>query len=187
MGFLFPCGDEAEFAGELNALKSAYPDASHHCYGYRVDPTNIKEFSSDDGEPSGTAGLPILNQLKSSEAVNAGIVVVRYFGGTKLGKSGLIEAYGECAKLCLEEAALQEVVAVQLFKVNYPYHEENTINKLRLTYGLAEQSAEYLAEVSILFACVVEKAGDFEKELSGLGHLRISYEKLNETFIPTPP
>ena len=185
LGFLFPCADESEFDNELALLKSKFPDASHHCYGYRIDPNLTREFSSDDGEPSGTAGLPILNQLKSFEVINAGVVVVRYFGGTKLGKSGLIESYGECARLCLEEATLQEIVPVQLFKISYPYPAENIINKLRLNYNLVEQVSEYLEAVSITFACETEKSLHLEKELKGYAHLNIEFEKLETSFIAT--
>src|SRR5699024_755346 len=98
-------------------------DATHHCYGWRISPNNIEEFAQDDGEPGGTAGLPILNQLKSFNVVNGACVVVRYFGGTKLGKAGLIQAYGHTAELCLKQAELSNLVATQNFRIIYPYQE----------------------------------------------------------------
>ena len=182
-GFLFYCENEQTFKDHLDRIKAAFPDASHHCYGYRINPNSVVEFSSDDGEPSGTAGLPILNQLKSFDVVNAGIVVVRYFGGTKLGKSGLIASYGESARLCLEKASFQTIKSVHLFRVSYPYSEENRITKIKLNYGLTEQSSEYLEHVTLTLACFIEKSKALEQELEDLAYLGILFEKFEQTFI----
>tara|TARA_R110000868_G_scaffold37111_14_gene131668 strand:+ start:80178 stop:80696 length:519 start_codon:yes stop_codon:yes gene_type:complete len=167
----------------LEQIKTEYQNASHHCYGYRIDPVSLIEFSSDDGEPSGTAGLPILNQLKSFEVVNAGIVVVRYFGGSKLGKPGLIQAYGETAKLCLEKTSLKEINHVQLFRIEYPYTFENLINKMVLNHELSEQDSQYFEQVTKIFACPVKKSTDFEQELESLAHLPITYQMLYKSYI----
>ncbi|MAO63998.1 MAG: hypothetical protein CL666_03270 [Balneola sp.] len=182
MGYLFPAESEEEFQEELDQLKSKYPDATHHCWAWRLNPGQPKEFSSDDGEPSGTAGLPILNQLKSFEVVNAGVVVVRYYGGTKLGKSGLIEAYGRGAELCLESARLISIKPVQLFEIRYPYPEENTIQRLKNDYGLKIVESEYLESITLKVACPKKSALYFERELEGLEHLSITFKKLEEHF-----
>lgn len=183
LGFLFYCENEIEFKSFLDTIKSKYSDASHHCYAFRTNPNSITEFSSDDGEPNGTAGLPILNQLKSFDVVNAGIVVVRYFGGTKLGKSGLISTYGETAKLCLQYTSLKSIECVQMLTITYPYSEENLINKLKLNYNLKEQSAEYLANVKLSVACPIDKAAYLEQELAGLDYLNIQFSIQEKTFI----
>lgn len=183
MGYLFPAETETDFQEELDRLKSKYPDATHHCWAWRLDPAQLKEFSSDDGEPSGTAGLPILNQMKSFDVANAGCVVVRYYGGTKLGKSGLIEAYGLSTQQCLENASLVSISPVQLFEIQYPYPKENTINKLKNDHELTIQDSEYLASVKLKVACPKNKSNQFEKELLELEHLKITFEKLEESFI----
>ncbi len=183
LGFLFPVVSEDEFSGQLDQLKSKYPDATHHCYGWRLNPAQPKEFSSDDGEPSGTAGLPILNQLRSFDVVNAGIVVIRYYGGTKLGKSGLIEAYGLAAQHCLEMASLIPIEPVQLFEIRYSYPRENIIQKLKNDYGLLVQESEYLENITLKVACPKEKIEAFERELAGLNHLQISFKKKGESFV----
>ena len=183
LGYLFPVETEDEFSKQLDQLKSEYPDATHHCYGWRINPAQLKEYSSDDGEPSGTAGLPILNQLKSFEVVNAGIVVIRYYGGTKLGKPGLIEAYGMAAQQCLHKADLISIKPVRLFVIKYPYPEENTIQKLKNDYDLEVQEAEYLEDITLKIACPKETADRFEKELAGKEHLNIAFKKLEEHFI----
>ncbi|MBO6587268.1 MAG: YigZ family protein [Gracilimonas sp.] len=183
LGFLFPAETEDAFSDQLDTLKSKYPDATHHCYGWRMNPAQPKEFSTDDGEPSGTAGLPILNHLKSFEVINAGIVVVRYYGGTKLGKSGLIEAYGLAARQCLEAASLVSIKPVRLFTIRYPYSEENGIQQLISRYELHIRESEYLEHITLKVACPIGSALPFEEELEGREHLNIRFEKGKESYV----
>ena len=93
LAYAYPVESEEEIRTLLDALRKKYYDATHHCYAWRLGPHGETFRANDDGEPSGTAGKPILGQLLSNELVNCLIVVVRYFGGTKLGVSGLIGAY----------------------------------------------------------------------------------------------
>lgn len=183
MGFLFPVEAEDNFQDTLDGIKSKYPDATHHCWAWRLNPAQPKEFSSDDGEPSGTAGLPILNMLRSFGVVNAGIVVVRYYGGTKLGKSGLIEAYGHGAALCLEKADLLSIKPVKMYEVVYHYPEENSIQKLINDYDLTVLGSEYLEKVKLNVACPKLNAKLFEKNISGMEHLQIHFEIKQEGYI----
>ncbi|MBO6523850.1 MAG: YigZ family protein [Balneolaceae bacterium] len=183
LGFLFCCENEAELREQLDQIKKEYPDASHHCYGYRVDPNMLIEFSSDDGEPSGTAGLPILNQLKSAELINTGAVVVRYFGGTKLGKAGLIQAYGGTAELCISEASFKQIIQVQLMEIKYPYSQENLIQKLELTFDLTVQHSEYLEEITKVYACPIDKSQKCAIELASFEHLSIQSKMLHKSYI----
>ena len=183
LGFIFPCHNEEEFNERLNQLRSKYPDASHHCYAWRIDPNNIREFSSDAGEPSGTAGLPILNQLKSFDVINVGAVVVRYFGGTKLGKAGLIESYGSTTAECLKNAPLKPVIPVQVFKLTYSYPEENLINKLKNNYSLIVLDSAYTDKVELKIACPIKSSSAFEKEIEKLEHLSIFFKKEEQSFL----
>lgn len=183
IGYIFPTPSEEEFDEQLQKLKSEFWDASHHCYGYRIGAEDTTEFSSDDGEPSGTAGLPILNQLRSFEVVDVSSVVIRYFGGTKLGKSGLIEAYGSSTKLALESAQLHSIQLVQFVKVSYPYSQENEINKMVLDHELVEREAQYLTDVSKLFACPIDKTKTLKKRMEALEHLNIKHEMLYKSYI----
>lgn len=185
IGYFFPAETEDQFQEELDQIKSKYPDATHHCWAWRLNPAQPKEFSSDDGEPSGTAGLPILNQLKSFEVVNAGMVVVRYYGGTKLGKPGLIEAYGRAAVQCLEAAKLKSIHPVRLFEIQYPYPEENTLQKLINDYGLKVIASEYLESVKLKVACKMNLSEKLKTDLSGLKHLSITFETLGESYLIT--
>ena len=95
-----------QFRQELLSVKKEYHDARHHCYAYRINPEKEQFRSNDDGEPSGSAGKPILNQLYSFGLFNVGLIVIRYFGGTKLGVSGLINAYKTSAKDALTDAKI---------------------------------------------------------------------------------
>lgn len=183
IGHLFPADSIEAFEEELEALESEYPDATHHCYAWRLDPTNIQEFAQDDGEPSGTAGLPILNQLKSYKVVEAGLVVVRYYGGTNLGKSGLIEAYGRSAEHCLTKAQLKTLELIQKVEVTYPYSMQSIIEKLKHHYNLKEFEANYLEEVSLTLGCPSEHVASFKKSLKQLSHRDIKCNFLGKTYI----
>ena len=104
IAYLFPLTKEAELAERISGLKSANIKAGHFCPAFRLRDGHFR--SSDDGEPSGSAGKPILNQLISAELVDVACVVVRYWGGTKLGVSGLITAYKTATKLAIEESSI---------------------------------------------------------------------------------
>lgn len=107
MGYAYPVQDEEEVKQILDELRQKYPDATHHCYAYRLGFEGENYRANDDGEPNGTAGLPIYNQLLSRELTYCLVVSVRYFGGIKLGVSGLIKAYKESAELTLDEAEIK--------------------------------------------------------------------------------
>lgn len=183
IGHLFPAERKELFERKLDQLKSEYHDATHHCYAYRIGVNEIREAVQDDGEPSGTAGLPILNQLKSYEVVNAGLVVVRYFGGTKLGKSGLISAYGETAKQCLDTSHLHKLIQTENFELTYPYPQQNRIDKLKATHDLIELEAEYQEKITLTLACPLENSEQLFKKLRGMQHLDIHFNKLGRDFV----
>jgi uncharacterized YigZ family protein len=107
----------------LRDVRLTFPDASHLCYAYRLaaDGGKSEEFSTDAGEPGGSAGVPVLNALRQRELVDALLWVVRYFGGTKLGIPGLIDAYGRAACLALESAAVIPWIALVELQLQLPY------------------------------------------------------------------
>ncbi|MDR2971748.1 MAG: YigZ family protein [Bacteroidales bacterium] len=110
LAFAFPVENEAEIKEKVAFLKKKYHDARHHCYAYILGAEKLKYRMNDDGEPSGTAGNPIHGQLLSKEVTNVLIVVVRYFGGIKLGTGGLRVAYKLAAKKVLENATIIEKI-----------------------------------------------------------------------------
>lgn len=183
IGFLFPASNTDLFEERLKQIQSKHPGATHHCYAYRINPTNLLEFAQDDGEPNGTAGLPILNQLKSYDVANVGLVVVRYFGGTKLGKSGLIEAYGRSAILCLEKVPMKKIAPYKIIEVQYPYNQQNFIDHLKNSYSLREIDAQYLEEVTLTLACPENRFEACSEELTKAEHLNIHFDYLRKDFL----
>lgn len=121
---------EEEITAHLEVLRKRYYDATHHCYAWRLGPFGEKFRANDDGEPSSTAGKPILGQLLSREITNCLIVVVRYFGGTKLGVPGLISAYKESAATVLDEAKVVERTVDTLVKVDFSYVVMNDVMRI---------------------------------------------------------
>lgn len=159
-GFIFPVDAEEAIKSELENLRKLHPKANHHCYAWRLYKDG--QFrTNDDGEPSGTAGKPILNQLDSAEITNALLVVVRYFGGTKLGTNGLITAYKETAKQTILTCQTELVIPMERVKLQVPYHKiGDTLNYLKkinakVTEHLLEQ--DYQVVVAKIASSEIEK------------------------------
>ncbi len=111
----------------LDEIKDKYPKATHYCYGYKY---NDKMYASDDGEPGGTAGMPILNVIEKEDLTNILVVVVRYFGGIKLGAGGLIRAYTKAVTETLGKTIYRELVEGKKIKITFPYSLEKQMNYL---------------------------------------------------------
>ena len=130
LAYAYPVESEEEIRTLLDALRKKYYDATHHCYAWRLGPHGETFRANDDGEPSGTAGKPILGQLLSNELVNCLIVVVRYFGGTKLGVSGLIGAYKESAAEAIRAAEIVERTVDTVVEVEFSYLAMNDVMRV---------------------------------------------------------
>ena len=127
IGFVFPVDSEEEMKSALQKIKTEHPKATHYCYAFRIGLEGENYRANDDGEPSGSAGLPIYNQLLAHDVTNILLIVVRYYGGTKLGVSGLVKTYKESAKLTLEQA---EIITKELesdLEISFPFEEQNTV------------------------------------------------------------
>ncbi len=122
LAFIFPIHKLEDIESELKQLRKSHPKARHICWAYRFYSGNeVMEYSTDAGEPDGTAGLPILNQLRHGQRVNIGCVVVRHFGGVKLGKRGLSEAYREAAVQAIESGNFIKYIPQSYFGIRGPY------------------------------------------------------------------
>ncbi|MDO5617097.1 MAG: YigZ family protein, partial [Cruoricaptor ignavus] len=142
LGFAFPVNNEEELKTALENIKNEHPKATHHCYAFRLGLNGENYRANDDGEPSGSAGLPIYNQLLANEITNVLLVVVRYYGGTKLGVSGLVKTYKESAKLTLEEC---EIVTRELeteLEIVFHYNQQNIIFTLLNKFNAKVQNFE---------------------------------------------
>ena len=128
--YAFHVESEEEITAHLERLRKQYYDATHHCYAWRLGPFGERFRANDDGEPSSTAGKPILGQMLSREVTNCLIVVVRYFGGTKLGVTGLIAAYKESAAAVLDEAKVVERTVDTHIKIEFSYVVMNDVMRI---------------------------------------------------------
>ena len=173
LAYAYPVESEEEIRTLLDALRKKYYDATHHCYAWRLGPHGETFRANDDGEPSGTAGKPILGQLLSNELVNCLIVVVRYFGGIKLGTSGLIVAYRMAASLALDEAPVIEKTVDEDVAVAFEYPFMNDIMRI-----VKEESPEIL-EQSYDMDCLMR----LRIRKSMMGKLRARLEKVETARI----
>ncbi|WP_411811279.1 IMPACT family protein [Chryseobacterium scophthalmum] len=127
IGFAFPVNNEAELKNALEKIRTEHPKATHHCYAFRMGLNGENYRANDDGEPSGSAGLPIYNQLLANEITNVLVISVRYYGGTKLGVSGLVKAYKESAKITLEEAQIITKELETEIEIQFQFNQQNLI------------------------------------------------------------
>jgi uncharacterized YigZ family protein len=137
LAYAFPIQSVDDFKKRLRELKEEHPKAAHHCFAYRLDVDGNNFRSGDDGEPSGSAGKPILGQIDSKGLTKVAIVVVRYFGGTLLGVPGLINAYKTSSSLALQlTAIIQKPVLVQ-YELNFDYTLMNDVMMVVKRFGLS--------------------------------------------------
>ncbi|MEZ4816977.1 MAG: YigZ family protein [Flavobacteriaceae bacterium] len=129
-GYAFPVINEDEIKEQLELLKKQHHTARHWCYAWQLGKKYEHYRTNDDGEPSNSAGMPIYGQLQSFEVTNTLVVVVRYFGGTKLGVGGLIQAYKTAAQMVLENSTIIEKTIDEIFQITFDYPEMNTVMRI---------------------------------------------------------
>ncbi|HLN19610.1 MAG TPA: YigZ family protein [Bacteroidales bacterium] len=130
ISFAFPVTDQEEIRVIIEKIRKEHHDARHHCYAWMLGQDRLKWRVNDDGEPSGTGGKPILGQINSRNLTNIVIVVSRYFGGTLLGVSGLINAYKSAAFSCLENSEIVERHLHDFYQISFPYIVMNDVMKI---------------------------------------------------------
>ena len=147
--------DEDEARAFIDATRAEFPDARHHCSAFihHVDDANPVERSSDDGEPSGTAGRPMLEQLKGSGMLDVAAVVVRYFGGVKLGAGGLVHAYSNAVGDLLPKVPRVRRVRRRLFTVELPHADAGRVEADLRARGVTVTDVAYGAAVTLTVAC----------------------------------
>ena len=129
-GYAFPVTSEEEIKSHLEKLRKHHFGAVHYCYAYQLGTENSTFRANDDGEPSHSAGTPIYGQIQSFEVTNTLVVVVRYFGGIKLGVGGLISAYKTAAQMTLEEADIIEKTINVHFSISFDYRNMNKVMRI---------------------------------------------------------
>jgi len=151
-GYSFPILSEIEVKPIIDTLRKQHPNAVHYCYAYQIGTENLVHRANDDGEPSNSAGTPIYGQIQSFDLTNILIVVVRIFGGVKLGVGGLISAYKTTAQLVLETSSIIEKTIDVHFIVSFDYKNINKVMRVikEKNIGIVNQKMELSCEIEIL-------------------------------------
>ncbi len=158
--YLFRVDNINEVKAYLGKLKKKHDGADHICFAYIID--NIKRFN-DDGEPSKTAGMPILNVLESNNLNHVLCCVVRYFGGIKLGANGLLRAYSNCASTTILKSDIVDLIMGKKYKITFDYENTKTVNSLLKNTNIIKK--EYENTISYIFEVSIEELEKIKNEL----------------------
>lgn len=175
LSFLYPVTSVEEVKEYLTQLKKKYYDATHHCYAYIIGYDKETFRMNDDGEPSSTAGKPIYGQLQSNDLTNVLLVVVRYFGGTKLGVSGLIKAYKESSAECIALAEIVEKQVKHKYIIYFAYEDMNVVMNI-LKQNNAEQKNQ-IFDLNCQIEVLIDKRNSlkFESSIPPISTIRIEF------------
>lgn len=185
IGTAAPVSSEEEARALIDEMRREYHDATHNVYAYILDGGAVARYS-DDGEPQGTAGIPVLNVLKMSGATDLCVVVTRYFGGILLGAGGLVRAYSAAAKLALDEAGIVAMTDFALVQIKCSYSDYQRITVQLPKYGATEDDTQFLSDVSILAGIENSRTESLRTALSELTNGRASLEIVGHEERPAP-
>ncbi|MGI6787546.1 MAG: YigZ family protein [Acholeplasmataceae bacterium] len=172
---VIPISHEAEIVLNLNELRKEYPKATHYCYAYLLGSDGQFGGSNDDGEPAGTAGIPILEVLKLNNVTNVLAVVIRYFGGIKLGAGGLIRAYSNSTGEALKLGKYYQKITVQKYIIHFNYDQINDVEFLLKDYVILERTYQ----TNVAFTIAVKAENDFDS----IKHHFFKIKKLEEILL----
>ena len=177
-GYAYPYTSEQELEAKIEELKKEHHTARHHCYAYRFKKDYSVYRANDDGEPTNAAGKPILGQIDAKYLTNVAVVVVRYFGGTKLGVGGMMNAYKEAALDTLNNAEILVCTIDDIFEVSFGYPEMNTVMRFMKDLGVVTVSQQLEMDCKIQFAIRKKEAEKAQEKFTGLKN--ISIKKIEE-------
>ena len=172
IAFAFPVETEEEVKEHVAALKKEYHDARHHCFAYRLGYKGDVWRAADDGEPSGSAGRPILGQIDSMGLSDILVVVVRYFGGIKLGIPGLIRAYKTSTADALGQASVVPKVAGKMWTVEFDYLSMNDVMKVLKEMNLSPSAQNFGENCSLTVRVRLSEEENFKKKLDSFANLK---------------
>jgi uncharacterized YigZ family protein len=176
-GYAFPVFNEEEIKACIAELKKQHPSATHHCYAFRLGANKLVYRANDDGEPSNTAGKPILGQIQSKDLTNILIVVVRYFGGTLLGVGGLINAYRLAAADAIQNAEIIELKINDVYEIHFDYLQMNNVMKIIKDEALKIVSQDFELSCSLSFSVRKSNSNNVYDEMCKIIGLEIKYIK----------
>lgn len=172
IAFAYPVESEAEVKDIVARLKKEYHDARHHCYAYRIGLDGGVWRANDDGEPSGSAGRPIIGQIDSLGLSDILVVVVRYFGGIKLGIPGLIRAYKTSTADALSSARIIEKIASKNFRITFDYMAMNAVMKVLKDMSLPQKGQNFGTECSLDTRVRLTEVEDFIEKMQNIAQLK---------------
>jgi uncharacterized YigZ family protein len=173
LAFAFQVKTEDEIKERLDELRKKYYDARHHCYAYQLGQNGELWRANDDGEPNHSAGTPILNQIKSFNVTDVLVVVIRYFGGTKLGVSGLINAYKISTQEALQNAEIEEKIITKIISFSFDYLGMNDVMKLIKDYDLEIINQEFTNTCQMKLSVRLAVVEEVEVKLSDIKELKM--------------
>lgn len=179
---VMPVDNEEDAIAYLNSIRSKYPDATHNVYAYVIDENNIFRYS-DDGEPSGTAGMPVLDTIRKAGIVDVVVVITRYFGGTLLGTGGLVHAYGASAKKGLIESKIVTRRLCDIVEVKVDY---TLVGKLQYTIaseGYMLEDTIYGDEVTFKICSPLDKTQQLIAKITDLTSGKAAYSLTNKKYV----
>ena len=172
---------EEEAEAKLAQVRDEHSDATHNCWAY-----NLRQFGkqrcSDDGEPQGTAGMPILNVIKAQGVVDVLVVVTRYFGGILLGAGGLVRAYGHAAKIALDAANIITYEKYEIFSLNCGYSDYQKFLPLLSSFNAVIDDTVFEADVTVTYAVKVGVSEKLEPKISEMSFGKCQSQKVGERF-----
>ncbi len=175
IGFAYPVNSEEEIKQRLEKIYEDHPKATHHCYAFRLGLKGENYRANDDGEPSGSAGLPIFNQLLAHDITNVLVVVVRYYGGIKLGVGGLVKTYKESAKITLDEAEIITKELETTIEISFDYAHQNLVFTLLNKYDAKIISFETAEQCRITATLKLAQKESISEQLSEMHHLSYTF------------
>jgi len=172
LSFAFPVESEKEVKEQLEKIRREYHDARHHCVAFRIGYDGVLWRASDDGEPSGTAGRPILGQIDSAALSDVAVVVVRYFGGIKLGVPGLIAAYKAAAYDAIRNAQIITKVAGRWYSLSYDYSQMPDVMKIVKELSLPQRFQDFSQECRLQVRVRLSLEKDFLERINNLTNFK---------------
>ena len=186
IGYASPCQTEEEALAFLKAIREKHKDATHNCYAYVIgENAGIMRYS-DDGEPGGTAGLPMMEVLKARQVVNCCVVVTRYFGGVLLGAGGLVRAYSHGCALALNAAQVVKMQLSQKLLLDVPYSLWDRVNHAVKSLPVILEDTSFGASVEASLLVRVRDLKEVTQKLTALTDAKAEWLELEEMHYPWP-
>lgn len=181
IGYIKPVTTQTEAVAFINEIKSKHWDATHNVYAYVLREGQTRRYS-DDGEPQGTAGIPVLDVLLKEELTDCVVVATRYFGGTLLGTGGLVRAYSHTAKIAVEAGEVITMKLCKVLKVCCDYNFYGRLNSLIPELGGIIEDTDFADTVTVTFKMPVDDVAEFDKKLVDLSFGKFKSEEIGEEF-----